>query len=78
MDIAKVSLRGQLVLPTDVRKRLNLKEGDKVVFFVENGRVVVENATMLSVRKAQDDFEGEASRAGLTTKQDLVKMMKEG
>ena len=77
MDIAKVSQRGQLVLPNDIRKRLKLKEGDKVVFFEENGRVVVENAAMLSVRKAQADFEGEANRAGLTTKQDVVKLMKE-
>lgn len=33
--ISKVSSRGQVVIPLEVRKILNLKEGDYVVFIVD-------------------------------------------
>jgi len=32
MEIAKVSSKGQITIPIEIRKKLNLKEGDKVVF----------------------------------------------
>ena len=44
MEIAKVTSRGQITLPLAIRKKLEVQEGDKVVFYEENGRIVVENA----------------------------------
>ena len=44
MEIAKVTSRGQITLPLAIRKKLEVQEGDKVVFYVENGRLFVENA----------------------------------
>jgi len=77
MDLAKISIRGQLVLPAAIRKHLGVGDGDKVAFYVEDGRVILENAAMLSVYRAQDAFAGQAGRAGLTTKQDVVSIKKE-
>jgi AbrB family looped-hinge helix DNA binding protein len=44
MELAKISTRGQITLPLSIRRRLGLSDGDKVVFWEENGHVVVENA----------------------------------
>lgn len=35
---AKVTSKGQITLPKEVRKRLNIKEGDEIEFFEEGGR----------------------------------------
>ena len=38
MELAKVTSRGQITLPLAIRRKLDVKEGDKVVFYEENGR----------------------------------------
>jgi AbrB family looped-hinge helix DNA binding protein len=77
MELAKITMRGQITIPRDVRKRLGVKDGDKVVFIEENGRVVIENATMIALKNAQDNFAGEAERLNLKTEQDVVQLVKE-
>lgn len=49
MELAKVTSRGQITLPLAIRRKLDVKEGDKVVFYEENGRIVVENAAKLTI-----------------------------
>lgn len=41
MDVAKVTARGQLILPKRIRARLRVQEGDLVAFSLENDAVVV-------------------------------------
>jgi AbrB family looped-hinge helix DNA binding protein len=50
MELAKISTRGQITLPLSIRKRLGLSDGDKVVFWEENGHVVVENALAVELK----------------------------
>ena len=38
MEIAKISSKGQITIPVSVRKKLNLKTGDKIMIFEEKGR----------------------------------------
>ena len=57
MEIAKVTSRGQITLPLAIRKKLEGQEGDKVVFYEENGRIVVENAAKLTVAPRQNSGE---------------------
>ncbi len=38
---SKISSQNQITLPVDVRKKLGVKPGDKVVFIEENDRIVV-------------------------------------
>ncbi|MDR1945892.1 MAG: AbrB/MazE/SpoVT family DNA-binding domain-containing protein [Desulfovibrio sp.] len=77
MELAKITTRGQLTLPIEIRKRLKVREGDKVVFVEENGRIIVENAAKLAFAQIQEAFQGEAERLGLETEQDVVDMVKE-
>jgi len=74
MELAKITTRGQLTLPVEIRRKLKVGEGDKVVFFEENGRIMVENATKLAFARVWEAFDGEAERLGLKTEQDVVEM----
>jgi AbrB family looped-hinge helix DNA binding protein len=77
MELAKITLRGQITIPVAIRKKLGVKDGDKVIFIEENGRIVMENAIRVALKDVQDAFRGEAERLGLKDEQDVVSMIKE-
>ncbi|AAM24316.1 MAG: stationary/sporulation gene expression regulator [Caldanaerobacter subterraneus] len=76
MELAKVTTRGQITIPKEIRKKLNLKEGDKVVFIEENGKIIIENSAVFALRQIQNEFKGEAEKAGLKSEQDIVDLVK--
>ena len=39
MEMAKISSKGQISIPIAVRKHLNLTEGDKVIFIIDDDGV---------------------------------------
>lgn len=66
MNLAKVSANGQVTVPIEIRRRLKLKEGDKILFFErENGEIVIDNASAAAIMKAQKAFSGIAGAAGI-------------
>ncbi|MCI9510735.1 MAG: AbrB/MazE/SpoVT family DNA-binding domain-containing protein [Angelakisella sp.] len=77
MELAKITSKGQITIPVEIRKKLGVKEGDKVLFLEEAGRIYILNSSMEALRKAQRAFEGEAERAGLQSEEDVIQMMKE-
>lgn len=77
MDIARVTSKGQVTIPIGIRKKMNLKEGDKLVFLEQNGKVYVENSAAMAFNKVQEAFEGEAENLGLNDIDDIVSMIKE-
>ena len=77
MEVAKITTKGQITIPIDVRKDMNLKDGDKVVFVKQDGKYYVENASLVAINRIQKAFEGEAERLGLKDEEDVVKMVKE-
>lgn len=59
MNLAKVSANGQITLPVEVRRRLHLVAGDKVLFLEKpNGEVVVAKAGLSALAQAQEAFTG--------------------
>lgn len=76
MELAKITMRGQITIPRAIRKRLGVRDGDKVVFVEENGRVIIENAALVALKNAQEAFVGEAERLGLRNEQDVVALVK--
>lgn len=77
MELAKVMSKGQVTIPINIRKKLNLKEGDKVVFIEKDGDMIIANSAMIALKKIQVAFDGEAERLGLKTDQDVVDLVKE-
>ena len=77
MELAKVTLRGQITIPVEIRKKLGVKDGDKVVFIEENGRIVMENSVRVALKDVQEAFLGEAERLGLKDENDVAVMVRE-
>lgn len=77
MELAKVTSKGQVTIPIEIRKKLGIKNGDKILFVEESGRVYMMNSSMDALREAQKAFEGEADRVGLRNDDDVMAMIKE-
>ena len=78
MEVAKITSKGQITIPIEIRKKLNLKEGSKIVFLEKNGRFYIENSEFFNaVSRMQDEFKGEAERLNLKNEDDVVSMVKE-
>ena len=77
LDVSRVTSKGQVTIPFEMRRKLGVKDGDKVVFIEEGNRIVIANAAMVALKEVQDAFAGEAERLGLGNEQDIVDMVKE-
>ena len=77
MELAKITVRGQITIPVGIRKKLGVKDGDKVIFIEKDGHIIMENAAMVALKSAQNAFAGEAQRLGLTTEREVVDLVKE-
>ena len=76
MELAKVTSKGQITIPIEIRKRLGIKNDDKILFVEESGRVYMMNSSMDALREAQRSFAGEAERLGLKDDDDVMEMIK--
>jgi AbrB family looped-hinge helix DNA binding protein len=77
LDISRVKAKGQITIPVQMRDILGIKEGDKVVFVEQNGKVFLENATKVAFREIQAAFAGEAEKSGITNEGDVNRLVKE-
>jgi len=75
MDVARISTKGQVTIPVEIRKKLRLKEGDKVVFLEKDNNVLILNSNRMAFEDFQKDMAGEAEKAGLYTEQDVVDLV---
>jgi len=72
MNLAKLSSNGQVTVPVEVRRRLHLVPGDKVLFLEkENGEVVVVKAEVAGLPQAQKAFAGSAEDFGVADEDDV-------
>lgn len=78
MEVAKITSKGQITIPIDIRKKMNLQDGSKVLFFEKDGKYYIENAAFFNAAShMQEAFKGEAERLNLNTEEDVVSMVKE-
>jgi len=77
MELAKVTSNGQITIPAGIRRRLDLKDGDKVLFLESNDGVIMLNSSMVALKQLQKDMAGEAEKAGLFTEADVVAFCRE-
>jgi AbrB family looped-hinge helix DNA binding protein len=69
--------RAQVTIPIEIRKKLGLKEGDKVIFMEKSGDIVLMNSNRLAFEEFQRDMAGEAVRVGLTSEDDVADLVKQ-
>lgn len=77
MELAKVTTKGQVTIPIAIRRRLGIKNGDKLLFVEKPEGFVMMNPTIMALEKIGEAFEGEAQRLGLENEDDVVAMIKE-
>lgn len=45
LEMGKVSARGQIAIPIDIRKEMGLEEGSKVLFFLEEDTLLIKRVS---------------------------------
>jgi len=76
MEVARVTSKGQITIPRDIRVKMDLKKGDKILFFEENGKYFLQNSNSVALKKIQDIMKGEAERAGFNNPDDVINYIK--
>jgi AbrB family looped-hinge helix DNA binding protein len=77
MNPAKVSANGQVTIPFEIRRRLRLKEGDKLLFIERDGRITIENVSATAILRAQEAFAGAAEDFGVSSVDDVQNLVDE-
>ena len=54
MKALTIASKGQIAIPKEIRDSLNIKEGDRLVYKVDRGRIVLE--PVVSVPRSQSYF----------------------
>ena len=76
MEISRVTSKGQITIPVEIRKKLNLKTGDKVVFIEDGDRIIFANSSMVALRNFQQAMKGEVEKQGLYIEEDVNNLVK--
>ena len=72
MEAVRITAQGQITIPIGIRKKLNLKAGDKVIFIEEKGgRIFFENPALVAFNRIQNEMRDAAKDAGFNTEQEL-------
>jgi len=54
MNLARISCNGQITVPVEIRRALDVKSGDKIVFLRKhNGEIVMKNLNAAALAEAQ-------------------------
>jgi len=78
MNLAKVSANGQITVPSEIRRLLGLKSGDKILFIQKpSGEIVINNASAQALFKAQRAFSGVAEDIGVYNEDDVQNLVNE-
>ena len=75
--MAKITSKGQITIPIAIRKRLKLKEGDKVLFIQEGDKIIFANASIIALEKIQSEMKGVAEEVGIYSEEDIANLVKE-
>jgi AbrB family looped-hinge helix DNA binding protein len=77
LGVARISVNGRVTIPVEIRNKLRLKNGDKIVFMEKSGEIVLMNSNRLAFEEFQLEMMGEAEKAGLNSEQDVADLVKE-
>ena len=77
MELARITSKGQITIPVGIRKKLNLREGDKVIFIEDGEKIIFANSSMIALKELQEGMKGEAEKQGLYSEADVNKLVRE-
>ena len=68
IEMGKISARGQIAIPADIRSQLGLDEGTKVLFFTEDDTLLMKKVTEQSFAQLTRPLRLAAKKAGMKEK----------
>lgn len=67
--------KGQITIPSEIRNKLKLKPGDKVLFLEEEGVVTIRNSSLVALSEIQQKMAGDAEKQGIRNDDDIVSLV---
>jgi len=65
IEMGKISSRGQVAIPSDIRSQLGLNEGAKVLFFTKDDTLLIKKVTEQSFAQITRPLKIAAKKAGM-------------
>ena len=65
IEMGKISSRGQVAIPSDIRSKLGLEEGSKVLFFLEDDSLLMKKVTTKTFAEITKPLKEAAKKAGM-------------
>lgn len=65
IEMGTVSARGQICIPNDIREEMGLKEGNKVLFVLQDEFLLVKKVTPQTFAEVTKPLKEEAKKVGL-------------
>lgn len=65
VENAKVMAKGQITIPVDIRRTMNISEGDRLTFIAKGEYAVVMNSAIYAMRALQGEMTGKFEQMGL-------------
>ena len=65
IEIGKISARGQIAIPADIRSEMGLQEGEKVLFVLEEDTLLIKKITSKTFAEITKPLKEAASKAGM-------------
>ncbi len=65
IEIGTISSRGQICIPNDIREGMGLKEGNKVLFVLQDGSLIIKKVTSKTFAEITKPLKEEAKKSDL-------------
>jgi len=65
IEMGTISSRGQICIPNNIREEMRLKEGNKVLFLLENDSLLIKKVSMETFAQITKPLKEEASKSGI-------------
>ena len=80
MEMGTVSSRGQICIPTDIREEMGLREGNKVLFVLQDDSLLVKKVTPQTFAEVTKPLKEEAKKVGFRESEvgDIVHNFRKG
>ena len=76
MELAKITSKGQITIPKDIREKMNLRTGDRILFFEKDDKYFLQNSNSVALAEFQQKMKGAAEESGFKNPDDVVKYIK--
>lgn len=65
IEMGTISSRGQICIPSEIREEMDLKEGTKVVFVLQDDSLLIKKVSMQTFAEITKPLKEEAKKSGL-------------